>query len=90
MYRFYAEIEPMLANVLRDAEVMDAVARNAAVYHGFIAATARPLASALAPRRALTRAAVAHALEFETWRSLVRRNGLGTRAAVELMIGLAT
>ena len=34
------------------------------------------------------RAAIGHALEFETWRSLVRRQGLSRRAAVDLMVRL--
>lgn len=34
------------------------------------------------------RAAIGHALEFETWRSLVRREGLSRRSAVDLMVRL--
>lgn len=89
MYAFYADVEPMMANVLRDAAVMDVVARNAEPYHAFVADTSRSLAAALAPRRTLVRAAVAHALEFPTWRSLVRANGVAPRTAVELMVNLA-
>jgi AcrR family transcriptional regulator len=88
MYRFYADIEPMLANVLRDAAIMDAVNRNAQVYRDFISDIARPLAAALAPRRALTRAACRHALGFPTWQSLVREGGVNPQAAVELMVGM--
>ena len=36
-------------------------------------------------RRRRVRAAIAHALEFETWRSLVRRQGLDRDDAVDLM-----
>jgi AcrR family transcriptional regulator len=39
-------------------------------------------------RRRRARAAIAHALEFETWRSLVRRQGLDRDQAIELMAGL--
>jgi AcrR family transcriptional regulator len=88
MYRFYADIEPMLANVLRDASTMDAVNRNAQVYRDFISDIARPLAAGLAPRRTLARTACRHALEFPTWQSLVREGGVSTRAAVELMTAL--
>ena len=52
----------------------------------------RGLADALArgwPRRKAVRAAVGHALEFETWRSLVRRQGLSRPQAVEAMVRLA-
>jgi hypothetical protein len=34
------------------------------------------------------RAAIGHALEFETWRSLARRQGLSRAQAVEAMMRL--
>ena len=40
------------------------------------------------PRRKTVRAAVGHALEFETWRSLVRREGLSRKQAVDAMLRL--
>lgn len=88
MYAFYADVEPMLANVLRDAALMDLVDRNAQVYRDFVAEVARPLAAAVAPRRALVRAAVQHALSFPTWQSLVRGGGVSPRAAVDLMVAM--
>ena len=39
-------------------------------------------------RRARARAAIGHALEFETWRSLVRRQGLTRRQAIDAMLAL--
>ena len=36
-------------------------------------------------RRRRSRAAIGHALAFETWRSLVRRQGLSSAEAVELV-----
>ena len=39
-------------------------------------------------RRRRARAAIAHALEFETWRSLVRRQGLDRDQAIGLMTRL--
>ena len=38
------------------------------------------------PRRKAVRAAIGHALEFETWRSLSRRQGLSRRQAVDSML----
>jgi hypothetical protein len=38
--------------------------------------------------RRRARAAIAHALEFETWRSLVRHQGLDREDAIELMLRL--
>ncbi len=51
----------------------------------------RSIAASLAGpfgRRKPVAAAVGHALEFETWRSLVRRRGLSNAEAVELMVAL--
>jgi AcrR family transcriptional regulator len=86
MYRFYADIEPMLANVLRDAATMDLVDRNAQVYRDFIAELAR----SLVPRRTRPLVACRHALEFDTWQSLVRSGGLSVRSAVDLMTAFVT
>jgi hypothetical protein len=40
------------------------------------------------PRRKAVRAAIGHALEFETWRSLVRRQGLSRAQAIDAMARL--
>ena len=40
------------------------------------------------PRRKAVRAAIGHALAFETWRSPVRGQGLSISATVALMVGL--
>ena len=42
------------------------------------------------PGRKSVRAAIGHALEFETWRSLVRRQGLSRTQAVDAMARLAS
>ena len=39
-------------------------------------------------RRVLLDAAIGHALDFETWRSLVRRQGLNDKQAAEMMVRL--
>ena len=88
VYAWYEQVEPALALFRRDATLVpengELVEREAAE----LAALADRLASGLRPRRA-ARAAIGHALEFETWRSLVRRQGLSRKAAVELMAQLA-
>ena len=38
------------------------------------------------PRRKIVRAAIGHAVEFETWRSLVRGQGLSREQAVDAML----
>ena len=77
-------VEAELALFLRDASVVPA---NADVLDE-MAADFETLAEAVAqgwPRRKSVRAAIGHALEFETWRSLVRRQGLSQTQAVDAM-----
>ena len=88
VYAWYEGVEPDLALFLRDAslvpedgEIMDEQAAE-------LAALADDLARGFVKRRA-ARAAIGHALEFETWRSLVRRQGLSRSAAVDAMVRLA-
>jgi hypothetical protein len=87
MYAWYASVEDDLALFLRDASVVPA---NAEVLDEMLAGLATVVDAAAAgwPRRKRVRAAVGHALEFETWRSLVRRQGLSQRQAVDAMSAL--
>jgi AcrR family transcriptional regulator len=89
MYAWYESVEADLALFLRDASVVpanaDALAKTTA---GFAL-----LADAIAqgwPRRKSVRAAIGHAFEFETWRSLVRRQGLSRTQAVNAMARLVS
>ena len=87
IYAWYEAVEPDLALFLRDASVVPA---NAEVL-GEMTAELAALADAVAqgwPRRKSVRAAIGHALEFETWRSLVRRQGLTRTQAVDAMTRL--
>lgn len=87
MYAWYESVEADLALFLRDASVVSA---NADVLDEMTADFAR-LADAVSegwPRRKSVRAAIGHALEFETWRSLVRRQGLSRTQAVDAMARL--
>jgi AcrR family transcriptional regulator len=86
VYAWYERVEDALALFTRDAEAVPLDLRAARE------AEASHLADALArglPRRKTVRAAVGHALAFETWRSLVRREGLSRRQAVDAMVALA-
>ena len=87
MYAWYASVEDDLALFLRDASVVPA---NAEVLDEMLAGLATVVDAAAAgwPRRTRVRAVVGHALEFETWRSLVRRQGLSQRQAVDAMSAL--
>jgi AcrR family transcriptional regulator len=87
MYAWYESIEPHLALFVRDAPLTAAGAETLGETTARIAALADGLARGR-PRRRSVRAAIGHALEFETWRSLVRRQGLSRTQAVDAMLRL--
>jgi AcrR family transcriptional regulator len=87
LYAWYESVEADLALFFRDASV---VPGNAVVL-GEMTAGFTSLADEIArglARRKSVRAAIGHALEFETWRSLVRRQGLSRTQAVDTMARL--
>jgi AcrR family transcriptional regulator len=93
LYRWYAWADPMLTNTFRDAPRVPATARaregferhfeslHAALMHG---------SGVRGRARARVAAAIAHALDFATWRSLTRQHGLADTEAVDLMAALAS
>ena len=84
-YAWFAENEAMLGNSMRDAEVLPALARVISESRaGYEAAVAEIL---LRGRRGRAqRALVGLALDFHTWRRLVRVEGLSPAQAAELLI----
>ena len=93
IYAYYRGDEAMIANVRRDAPAIPALAAIVADgLPGYLAAIRELLLpgwGARGRRRELVAAAIGHALDFETWRSLERRQGLDPDAAVELMVRAA-
>ena len=87
VYGYYEEVEPHLAIFRRDAQVHELNAEVVAGYDRDLAGLADELARGR-PRRKSVRAAIGHALDFETWRSLVRRQGLSRKQAVDAMLRL--
>lgn len=89
LYGWYELVEDDLTILVRDSTV-----------HGLTGELQRERTRALEhvqatlgrgwPRRKAVRAAIGHALEFETWCSLVRRNGLTRAQAVDAMLGFVT
>jgi AcrR family transcriptional regulator len=91
-YGFYRRGENMIANAERDAVGLPALAVLMAPRDAILAAVREDLLAAWAVGdRARTRlaAAIAHALRFDTWRSLARVEGLEDAEAAELMVDLA-
>jgi len=90
LYAYYERTEPMLSNVLRDAELVD-VARDAvAPLHAYLEEAADILTAGRrvrGRRRQLLGAALRHALAFSTWRSL-SSNGIGRADAATLATAL--
>jgi AcrR family transcriptional regulator len=84
LYAWYEQTEDMLGNVLRDAELVDVV-RDAMDPWVELFDRARRSLAAGRPRRKTVAAAVAHAVDFHTWRSLTREGGLSRAQAVRLV-----
>jgi AcrR family transcriptional regulator len=86
VWRWYESVEHDLELFLRDAELVPQAGADMARYAQQLAGLADWLAADLGRSRAV-RAAVGHALAFETWRSLVRQQGLTMPQAVRAMLG---
>ena len=91
LYSYYRETEAMTANVLRDLPAVPALAEVAADLPRFYAAVRALLAAGWTlpdERHALVLAVLGHALDFEAWRSLARRQELTDEQAVDVMVRL--
>jgi AcrR family transcriptional regulator len=91
-YGYYRRGENLIANAERDAAELPALAAVMAPRDMILAAVREELLAAWAARdraRARLAAAIAHALRFDTWRSLARVEGLEDAEAAELMVDLA-
>jgi AcrR family transcriptional regulator len=88
LYAWYDANERMMANNLRDAAQLPALDEQMAGFRAFLDYARDLLAGGRRSARHL--AAIGHALDFETWRSLVRRQGRSNREAAELMAMLVT
>jgi AcrR family transcriptional regulator len=90
LYAYYEDAEPMLSNLLRDMDVVEAVHTQFARFLAYMDAAHATLMTGRKSRRRAhrTRAALGHALAFTTWRSLVREQGCTRSEAAELMTRL--
>jgi AcrR family transcriptional regulator len=90
IYAHYAATETMTTNVLRDAALLPALAgvlEGAAAYTEAVTDLLLEGRGLRGRRRTRVRAAIALALSFSTWRTLVRAQGLSEHDAVVVAAG---
>jgi AcrR family transcriptional regulator len=91
LYAYYERTEPMFSNILRDAELVDAIGPALVPLEGFLAEAAETLAAGWptrSRRERLLPAALRHAIDFQTWRSLAANDRMARAEAVELVTAL--
>ena len=91
LYAYYERTEPMFSKVLRDAELVDAIPPVLAPRRAYMAEAAQILAvgwPTRGRRRRVLEAAIQHAIDFQTWRSLTTDGRITRDEAVELEVAL--
>jgi AcrR family transcriptional regulator len=91
LYTWYVSVEPMLTNVIRDAPLVPATAQAGQHFQLLFQALHAALMdgrSATGRARIRIAATIGHAIDFGTWRSLTREQGLHVDEAVALMTAL--
>ena len=91
-YDYFRRGEAMFVQVQRDAPLLPALVAVLSPWDAFVREVRDGLVEGWVepgPGRVCLAAAVAHALRFETWRSLARVEGLGDAEAADLMVTLA-
>ncbi len=91
LHAFYTRTAPMLENLFRDEAVSPPVAERFAAFRGYLAQACETLMEGRElrePAAGLVRGAIAHAIGFSTWRSLVREHQVGDEDAVRLLCAL--
>lgn len=86
VYEWYESVGADLEIFARDAKVHDTTAALVRKREQRLV-DLRDRLSERWPRRKAVRAAIGHALELETWHSLVKRQGLTRKQAVDAMVG---
>jgi AcrR family transcriptional regulator len=91
-YNYYRRSEDVLTHAVRDLPRLPALAAVLSPWDEFVARLREQLLEGWKARgvaRARLSAVIAHALKFETWRSLARAESLGDAEAADLMVALA-
>ena len=91
LYGWYERTEYMVEKIARDAATTPALAPSIAAVAGWYGTATEVLLQGRrlrGKRRSVVQATIAHALAFETWRSLARHQSLPQPTAVNLMAQL--
>jgi AcrR family transcriptional regulator len=91
LYAYYERTEPMFSNVVRDLELVDALQPTIVPLQEYLAEVAEILVAGWPTRgrrRRVLDAALHHATDFQTWRSLTADHRLTRTEAVELVTAL--
>jgi AcrR family transcriptional regulator len=91
VYAYYSSTEAMMANVLRDGQLDPRGQESMVMLYQHWSKMRDTIAEAFrasGERREELLGAVALALDFQTWRTLVRQHGLDQDRAVGLMVGM--
>jgi AcrR family transcriptional regulator len=91
-YAYYRRAEDVLRHAVRDVPQLPALAAVLSPWEDFVGRVGEELLEEWAvsgPAAGRLAAAVAHALRFETWRSLARVEGLDDGEVAELMVTFA-
>ena len=88
VYAYYRRTEPMMANSIRDMPLKPVLFEILAPVFEHWARMQETLSAGWEARdqQELLDAALGHALDFGTWRSLVRQQGLTDEQAIELIV----
>jgi AcrR family transcriptional regulator len=90
LYAYYEHTEPMFSNVLRDAELVEALRPTLVPLQAYLAEAAEILTAGWPTRgrrRHVLAAALRHAVDFQTWHSLTT-NGITRSNAAKLITAL--
>jgi AcrR family transcriptional regulator len=85
LYAFYGRTEGMYTSLFRDEPLVVPVQRGLGDFRGYLGAIQDVLMAGRGRASKRTRAAIGHAIAFQTWRSLGREQGLSDGDAVALM-----
>jgi AcrR family transcriptional regulator len=92
LYQWFDRGDYMLEKTTRDVALVPALRPSMDAFSAWFEAAAEVIVRGRperGTRRRRVRGAIGHAVSYETWRSLVREQGLSGPEAIELMAGLA-